>query len=74
MPRVRIDRIEGELVVLECDGRSVDVPRALVPAEAREGDVLSIVVDRDATDAARRDVSAKRARLSQNDDGGDFSL
>lgn len=35
-----IDRIEGALAVLEIDGRRVDVPVALLPAGAKEGDRL----------------------------------
>jgi len=76
MARIRIDRFEEDLAVLAWNGRSFDVPRALLPPEAREGDVLALVFGTDAvaSEADRRAVAEKRARLSRDDDGGDFSL
>jgi hypothetical protein len=50
--------------------------RALLPAGVREGDVLElhVTIDREATAAARDATQARRDALSQDDDGGDFSL
>lgn len=73
---LQIDRIEDEVAVLVLDGRPFEVPRSLLPPDAREGDTLrwSLTVDREATEAARQRVMERRARLSRDDDGGDFSL
>jgi len=47
-----IDRFEGEMAVIEYDGRTFSIPRNLLPAGAREGDVLgfSITIDKKATE------------------------
>lgn len=76
MATVRVDRLEDDLAVLVLGALSFEVPRALLPEETREGDVLSLEmqVDRDASEAARSSTAARRARLSRDDDGGDFSL
>lgn len=46
-----IDRFEGEWAVLEMGRRTFNFPKSLLPAGAREGDVLDlkIAVDRKAT-------------------------
>jgi hypothetical protein len=42
MPHYTIDRFEGEWAVLENDqAQTFQVPRAWLPADAREGDVLA---------------------------------
>lgn len=76
MASVQIDRIEDEFAVLVHLGVSFDFPTALLPEGAKEGDTLtfSIQVDDDATEAIRRRIAEKRAWLSRDDDGGDFSL
>ena len=37
-----IDRLEGEVAVLLVDGEERHVPRARLPKEAREGDVVDL--------------------------------
>jgi hypothetical protein len=37
-----VDRIEGEVAVLEIDGVTVDFPRKALPRGAREGSILLI--------------------------------
>ena len=50
--KIIIDRFEGEFAVAELpDGGTANIPRVLVP-DAKEGDAVSIEVDRDET--ARR--------------------
>lgn len=56
-----IDRFEDDLVVVEVKGGSVNVPRHLMPVDAREGDVVvkgqrRWRVDRAATDKIQREV------------------
>lgn len=38
--RVVIDRFEGELAVMELEDGYKNIPRKMLPPEAREGDVL----------------------------------
>ncbi|MGS0765334.1 DUF3006 domain-containing protein [Syntrophomonas curvata] len=38
--KVIIDRFEGEFAILEGDDEFKTIPRAMLPAQAREGDVL----------------------------------
>lgn len=40
-----IDRLEGELAVLEIEGNTYTLPIAALPPQAKEGDVLCISVD-----------------------------
>lgn len=45
-----IDRFEGEFAVIELsNGTHADMPRILIPVEAKEGDTLSICVDAKST-------------------------
>ena len=83
-----IDRHEGDLAVVEVDGREfVDLPRWLLPAGARADDVLAVTVDagperatitivRDADATARARDAARAAveRLKRRDPGGDIVL
>lgn len=37
-----VDRIEDEIVVVEFEGRTYDLPRKITPSIIKEGDVLRI--------------------------------
>jgi len=83
-----VDSIEEGVAAVEEDGaRMLHVPGWLLPAAAREGDVLRvsrrdegaaaalrIEVDRAATDEALGRSRKQVSRLSQNDPGGDIVL
>ncbi len=59
-----IDRFEGEIVVCEYEkGKTLDLPTALLPADAKEGDVLRLTVDREATEQQKNDAESLRKRL-----------
>lgn len=65
-----IDRFEGDHAVVEIGGATVDVPRALLPAQAVEGSVLVFVLasgDDPLADARSR-LSRLAARGSTPDD------
>ncbi len=48
--QVVIDRIEEDMAVVETDDGSLyDIPKNLIPSDAKEGDVLLIEVDKDST-------------------------
>jgi|GEM_PF-283399 hypothetical protein len=83
-----VDSIEEGVAAVEEDGaRMLHVPGWLLPAGAREGDVLRvsrrdegaasslrIEVDRGATDEALGRSREQVSRLSKNDPGGDIVL
>lgn len=74
---VAVDRIEGELAILcLADGRTFELPADLLPTGVGEGDWLRLTMapDPEAEEAARALLSATRARLAADDDGGDFAL
>ena len=60
-----IDRFEGDLAVIEFEGKTFTLPRALLPKEAKEGDVLkmTIEVDHSATADRRRRIAEKEDKL-----------
>ena len=63
-----IDRLEGEVAVLLVDGEERRVPRARLPEDAREGDVVdleTLQVDGEATEALRDEVREARARAQK---------
>lgn len=79
-----VDRFEGETAVVEVDGGgTLDLPRWLLPPDAREGDHLvvrgegsrvEISLDPAATGAARAEAQATVERLKRRDPGGDLAL
>ncbi|MEW5867531.1 MAG: DUF3006 domain-containing protein [Bacillota bacterium] len=66
---VVIDRFEGDWAVLELERVTFQVPRGLVPEEAREGDVLEIKsqVASDETLRRRKRATALTQRLFRQD-------
>lgn len=68
--KLTIDRIEGEWAVCEYEkGKTVNLPSALLPADAKEGDVLRLSVDREATDDQKARAEDLRNRLFHRDKG-----
>ena len=48
--RIIIDRIEGDFAIVELpSGQMIDCPRAMLPDNAKEGSILNITVDEEAT-------------------------
>ncbi|MBU0940704.1 MAG: DUF3006 domain-containing protein [Bacteroidetes bacterium] len=41
-----IDRFEGELVVVEVEGKTKDFPKSMFPTETQPGDVVTILDDK----------------------------
>lgn len=57
-----VDRIEGDMAVLEIGGKCVDVPLAALPEGLREGDLLEI---RKAPASAAGEAMGALARLKK---------
>ena len=55
--RVIIDRFEGAYAVVELPSRqTANLPRQVLPAEAREGDVVRIEIDTQETAIRRKNI------------------
>jgi hypothetical protein len=52
-----IDRFEGDFAVVELENRQfVNIPRSAIPSKAKEGDILSIEVDKKETKAQQKNI------------------
>lgn len=62
---ITVDRFEGNLAIIEYEGMTLTLPRALLPKETKEGDILrlSIEVDRTATTDRRVKIKSLEDRL-----------
>ncbi len=65
-----IDRIEGARAILEISGQTFDIPLALLPSGAKEGDVLRLILDAAATTDAVSEAEARLARLRERSNPG----
>lgn len=83
--RLIVDRFEGDLVVVEvAGGATADLPRWLLPLDAREGShlrvrtgpdgAIEISLDEESTRSAAADALARLERLAAGDPGGDLTL
>jgi hypothetical protein len=78
--RLEVDRFEGPgkglAVLLPESGDPFNVPRALLPEGAKEGDVLTVRFERDeeATKALRAELKQVQDDLKKTDPGGDLEL
>jgi hypothetical protein len=53
-----IDRFEGDIAVVEINGKTQDFPKSIFPKEAEVGDVviIEVTVDKKATEKLRREI------------------
>ena len=51
-----IDRFEKDRVIIECGNESFSLPEKLVPENAKEGDVLKMVVDKNKTELRKNKI------------------
>ena len=64
-----IDRIESNTAILEVDGKTVDIPVALLPENVKEGDVLKLVLCDNAASHLQRENEERLERLRERDSG-----
>lgn len=55
-----IDRFEGDLVIVEFEGKTYDLPRKILPPEVKEGDVLRIEFTLDTKETLNRKEKIKQ--------------
>lgn len=66
--KIIIDRFEGEFAVVELEnGNMVDIPKCILPNEAKEGSVLSITLEIDETEERANRIEDKFKSLFDND-------
>ena len=59
-----IDRFEGDFAVLEtADLSTVNIPRNVLPIEAAEGDIVSIIIEKGETQDRAKQMEAKMQDL-----------
>ncbi len=70
-----IDRFEGDTAVLVND-ITLNVPRSILPKDAKEGDVIivEIKVDREETERLRKEVEGRLKYLKDREEKGDIWL
>ena len=52
-----IDRFEGNFAVVELENEKfVDIPREAIPPEAKEGDIISVMVDKETTAKRKKEI------------------
>ena len=51
-----IDRFEGDFAVVLCKDTAYNMPRALIPAGAKEGDVLRLLIDTAKTEEVAKEI------------------
>ena len=62
--RVIVDRFEGNIAVVELENGSViDCPKALLPANSKEGSILNITVDEVATNEKLQKITERMNKL-----------
>ena len=73
--RAFVDGFEEGVARLAIDGRTVNLPRKLLPKNAREGSWVEIAIQViDPSPSEKDDAEAIRKKLSADDDGGDLKL
>jgi hypothetical protein len=78
--RLSLERFEGKnksiAILLTEDGQTISFPKALLPAGARAGDVLTLSLERDAEGTRKlgEETRAIQDELSGRDPGGDLKL
>ena len=59
-----IDRFEGDMCVCEYEaGKTLDLPRELIPPNAKEGDALCISIDQSKTASQKNKAEELRKKL-----------
>lgn len=69
-----LDRIEGGRAIFVVEGGQFELPAALLPAGAKEGDVFQLVRDESATIAQKNEAEARLARLRARGKQGPDSM
>ncbi|WP_353097316.1 DUF3006 domain-containing protein [Tissierella praeacuta] len=67
--RFTIDRFEGELAIVELENKEIiEIPKAILPLDAKEGDIIATSVDIGETEERKRRIQEKFESLFCEDD------
>ena len=67
--RFIIDRFEGEFAIVELENREiVDIPRVVLPIEAKEGDSIIVSIDEVETESRKKRIQDKFNSLFDDGD------
>lgn len=59
-----IDRFEGEFAVIELENQKIiSIPKAILPKESKEGDILAITIQQEETIARKKELSRLASSL-----------
>ncbi len=78
--RLSFDRFEGKgkqvAVLVNDDGLTLNMPKSLLPAGAKPGDVITLSLEIDAAATAKLASETKRLQddLAKRDPGGDIKI
>lgn len=61
--KIFIDRFEGDHAICEAEGRFFSLPRWLLPAEAEEGDILTLALAPEATAVQKAKITELEDKL-----------
>ena len=51
-----IDRFEGDKAIVESSDATIEIDKSEIPKNAKEGDVLKIIVDKEETSTRRKAI------------------
>jgi hypothetical protein len=69
-PTLILDRIEGNIAIIECNSQHFEIPSSVLPSNAQEGDRLELQVSGHAND--QNETEERLARLKSQDSGDDI--
>lgn len=62
--KIVIDRFEEEFIVVELENKQmINIPKAIIPTNAKEGDVISIEVDEDESKKLKENIKSLMTEL-----------
>ncbi|MDR7855460.1 DUF3006 domain-containing protein [Tissierella sp.] len=62
--KITIDRFEEEFAIVELENKEmINIPRVILPIEAKEGDIITISVDQGETEERKNRIQSKFDRL-----------
>ena len=62
--RIIVDRFEGNIAVVELEnGQMINCPKTLLPPNAKEGSIINITVDENATSEKLQRVTERMNKL-----------
>jgi len=62
--KIIIDRYEEEFVVVELENKQmINIPKEIIPSDAKEGDVILIEIDVDETNSRKENIQKLMSEL-----------